>query len=196
MTHLLLMVDTSMAAPAKRSQVVERVVSRLSGRGDAVSVDMVNVEVFRRSATLAGVLVALQSRSPIAIKFVVVSGLVGVLLESIRVRGKPFVNALHFCGSLATRALVLRAGSVLKVVSALGAHQDRSDRGNASRLAQLAEVFDIFKSSVFRFARRANFLPGTGWCVFGIATQANSRAVWHVSLHSRKIPIVAQDAKA
>lgn len=179
-----------MTTPAQRHQVFQSVVSGFLGRGHAVAVHVVNVQIVFAAAVLACVLVALQSGLAVAAEVVVVACLVSVLFQPLLVRSKPLMDAANFCLALASWAAVLWARLVLKVVTAFRAHQDRSDRSYATRFTQSPQVLDVLQSAVFGFAGFAHLLAGTGRCVLGAAHGALAGVVRHIRLQSRNIRIV------
>jgi len=185
-----------MTTPAKRQQIFQSVVSGSLGRCHAIAVDVVDVKIIFAAAVLACVLVALQSGFAVASKVIIVAGLLGVLLQPLFVRRKPFVNALNFCCSLARRTTMLGAGFVFKVIAAFWTHQDRSDWGCATGFTQFPQVRNVGKSAVLRLARFTNLLTRIGWLIFSTTHGALAGVVRHVGLQYRNILIIALEAKA
>lgn len=163
----------SMTTTAQRQQVFQSIVSGFLGRCHAIAVDVVNVQIVFAAAVLAGVLVALQGGFAVAVKVVVVAGLVGVLFQAFFVRSKPFMNALNFCFALARRAAVLGACSVLKVIATFGAKQDGSSGRLPALAAKLTQSLYVLFSPVGRLAGLADLLRRAGRLVGGFATGAN-----------------------
>jgi hypothetical protein len=162
-----------MTTTAQRQQVFQSVVSGFLGRCSAVAVDVMNVQIIFAAAVLACVLVALQGRISVAAEVIVVAGFLGVLLQSLFVRGKPFVYSPNFRLALAFGAAMLRASGVLKIISALSAHQNGAYRGYATRFTQPSQVRNVFLSCVLRLAYRAHLLRCGSGLVGGAAHGAS-----------------------
>lgn len=115
------MMNLRMTPTAQRQQVFQSVVSGFLGRGHAIAVDVVNVQIILAAAVLACVLVALQSGFAVAAEEGIVLGLLAHGLVVLWIRSQPFVNAAHVEFALAFRAAVLNARSKHKVIAAVGA---------------------------------------------------------------------------
>lgn len=146
MTNSLMLL--CMTRPAKGDEILKRVVSLVFGGRYAIPVYVMNVQIILAVAVLACMFVALQGGFSVPAKIVIVFGCFGVFLFALRIKDKPSVNALHFSGLLARRAAVLRAGLVLKIISAVGAHQNRSDRCGPCGNTQFTQMLGVALSPV------------------------------------------------
>jgi hypothetical protein len=115
-----------MAAPAQRQQIFQSVVSGVFGRGNAVAVNVVNLQIIFAAAVLACVLVSLQSGFPIAAEVCVVFVLFAYSLVVLWVGSKPFVDSAHVELALAFGTPVLNTGAKHEVITAIRALLDRA----------------------------------------------------------------------
>jgi hypothetical protein len=110
MTTLFVM-NSSVATPAKRKEILQRIVPQLFGRSDSSSVNVMNVQVFSNSAPLASEFVTLQRVLPVAAKVVVVKCFAPVLIP-LRILGERFANLLDTAFLQAIKAVLLWTGAV------------------------------------------------------------------------------------
>jgi hypothetical protein len=110
MTTLFVM-NSSVTAPAKREEILQRIVPQLFGRSDSSSVNVMNVQVFSNSAALASEVVTLQCALPVAAKVIVVFSFADVFI-SLGVLGKRFAGLLSAAFFQANKAVLLRTGTV------------------------------------------------------------------------------------
>jgi hypothetical protein len=119
MTTLFVM-NSSVTAPAKREEILQRIVPQLFGRSDSSSVNVMNVQVFSNSAPLAGEVVTLQCALPVATKVVVVKCFAPVFI-SLRILGKRLAALLNTAFLEASKAVLLWTGTVDEIGITLNA---------------------------------------------------------------------------
>jgi len=181
----------SMTPTAKRYQIVQIIVSGLSRACHAVPVYMVNLKVILCAAMLAGVIVSLQGGFAVSAEMIIVSGLIGVLLQTVFVRSKPFMDFANLSFALALWTSVLWARLVWKILATFRAVQDRAYWGLSLFKSKLAQGFNILLLAVGCLARGTSLLARTCRIIFGRTHSAFSGVVRHGNLHNRIFPIIA-----
>lgn len=198
MTPLLM--HNGMARTAERLEIFQRIVSVFARCGDAQSVNVMNVQIVLCTATLAGVVVALQGVHAVAVKAVVVFGLLAVLLNLVGVLGRPFSYASDVRIIAARLALSLRSGGVFKQRSAIFAGQHVSFARSANSVTFGSAIFGAFHAMIFfftsvtRFLRRAcrlvvllaNYAPAISKSDFGLTVCSKGAGL--TSLRVRACP--------
>jgi len=181
----------SMTPTAKRYQIVQIIISGLSRACHAVPVYVVNLKVVLCAAVLAGVVVTLQGGFAVSAEMIIVSGLIGVLLQAVFVRSKPFMDSANLSFALALWASVLWARLVRKILATFRAVQDSAYWSLSLFKSKLTQCFNILLLAVGWLAGGANLLARTCRNVFGRTHGAFSGVVRHSNLHSRIFPIIA-----
>jgi hypothetical protein len=110
MTTLFLM-NSSVTTPAKRKEILQRIVPQLFGRSDSSSVNVMDMKILSRAAPLASEVVTLQGVLPVATKVVVVFSFADVFI-SLGVLGKRFAGLLSAAFFQASKAVLLWTGAV------------------------------------------------------------------------------------
>jgi hypothetical protein len=113
MTTLFVM-NSSVTAPAKRKEILQRIVPQLFGRSDSSSVNVMNVQVFSNSAPLASEVVTLQRVLSVAAKVIVVKCFAPVLIP-LRILSKRLADLLDTAFLQASKAVLLWTGTVNEI---------------------------------------------------------------------------------
>jgi hypothetical protein len=110
--------NSSVAAPAKRKEILQRIVPQLFRRSDSSSVNVMNVQVFSNSAPLASEVVTLQCALPVAAKVIVVKCFASVLIP-LWIFGKRPAGLLSAAFFEANKAVLLWTGAVCEIGTTL-----------------------------------------------------------------------------
>ena len=103
--------DSSVTAPTKREEIIQRIVAKFLRRSHSSAVNMVDVEILGGTTALTGEVVAFQSVLPVAAKIVIVLGFANVLvtlravLERLSVPGISQFLGAALAASLWTRTI-------------------------------------------------------------------------------------------
>jgi hypothetical protein len=170
MTTLFLM-NSSVAAPAKRKEILQRIVPQLFGRSDSSSVNVMNVQVFSNSASLAGEVVTLQRVLPVATKVVVVFSFADVFISLRAILKRLSVSSVSQCFSAALAAS-LRSRTVGKFNSAIFTLQHRTNSDSPFLFPQFTQMQHILFLPVRRAASVAALLGRASGLVEHLADQA------------------------
>lgn len=155
---ILLSMNGRMARTAQRLEIIQRIVSAIFGRRNAVAVNVVNVQVIFCAATLACVAVTLQSLDAVSAEAVVIFSLLPVLLYPVWVFGRPLLYSSDV-RIVATRfAFALRSSRVFKRRPTIFARQHVSFARRANGISLGSAVFSALDAMVFFFAAIARFL--------------------------------------
>lgn len=124
----LVCVNQHVAKDAQGQQIPKLVVALLAGRGCALAINVMYVQIFLGAAVLACVSVALQGNESVAAEFVLILSacagltcLVWVALAPIKIAGIHSFRPAVFASEL-------WSGSILKILSAIGAVGHRPNR--------------------------------------------------------------------
>ena len=155
---ILLSMNGRMARTAQRLEIIQSVVSMFFWRGDAVPVNMMNVQIILCAAASAGVIVTLQGLHAVAAEAVVVFCLLAILFNLVGVFVRPF----SYPGDVrivATRfAFALRSSRVFKRRPTIFARQHVSFARRANGISLSSAVFSTLDAMVFFFTSIARFL--------------------------------------
>jgi hypothetical protein len=149
MTTLFVM-NSSVTAPAKREEIIQRIVTQLFGRSDSSSVNVMNVQVFSNSAPLASEVVTLQRVLSVAAKVIVVKCFAPVLIP-LRILGKRPANLLDTAFLQASKAVLLWT----RTVDEIGITLNTLKRGANYYGAFLFPQFTQMQHILFLPVRRA-----------------------------------------
>lgn len=189
MTNTMMLL--SMTPTAKCHQIVQIIVSGLSRACHAVPVYVVNLKVILCAAMLAGVIISLQSGFAIPAEMIIVSGLIGVLLQAVFVKSKPFMDSANLRLALALWTSVLWARLVRKILATFRAVQDRAYWSLSLFKSKLAQGFNILLFAVGWLARGTNLLARACRGILNRTHSAFSGVVRHDNLHNRIFLIIA-----
>jgi len=170
MTTLFLM-NSSVAAPAKRKEILQRIVPQLFGRSDSSSVNVMNVQVFSNSAPLASEVVTLQRVLPVAAKVIVVKCFAPVLIP-LRILGKRLADLLDTAFLQANKAVLLWAGAVDEIGITLNALKRGANYYGAFLFPQSTQMQHILFLPVRRATSVAALLGRACGLVQHLADQA------------------------
>jgi len=170
MTTLFLM-NSSVAAPAKRKEILQRIVPQLFRRSDSSFVNVMNVQVFSNSAPLAGEVVTLQRVLPVAAKVIVVFSFADVFI-SIGVLGKRLAGLLSAAFFHASKAVLLRTGTVDEIGITLNALKRGANCYGAFLFPQFTQMQHILFLPARRPASVATLLGRASGLVQHLADEA------------------------
>jgi hypothetical protein len=170
MTTLFLM-NSSVTAPAKRKEILQRIVTQLFGCSDSSTINVVNVQVFSNSAPLASEVVTFQGVLPVAAKVVVVFGFADVFI-SLGVLGKRLAGLLSAAFFQASKAVLLRTGTVDEIGITLNALKRGANRHSAFLFPQFTQMQHILFLPVRRATSVAALLGRASGLVQHLADQA------------------------
>jgi hypothetical protein len=170
MTALFVM-NSSVTAPAKREEILQRIVPQLFGRSDSSSVNVMNVQVFSNSAPLASEVVTLQCALPVAAKVIVVKCFAPVLIP-LRILGKRPANLLDTAFLQASKAVLLWTRTVDEIGITLNALKRGANCYSAFLFPQFTQMQHILFLPVRRPASIAALLGRAGRLVEHLADEA------------------------
>jgi hypothetical protein len=170
MTTLFVM-NSSVTAPAKREEILQRIVPQLFGRSDSSSVNVMNVQVFSNSAPLASEVVTLQCALPVAAKVIVVFSFADVFI-SLGVLGKRLADLLNTAFLQASKAVLLRTGTVDEIGITLNTLKRGANCYGAFLFPQFTQMQHILFLPVRRAATVAALLGRASGFVEHLADQA------------------------
>jgi hypothetical protein len=170
MTTFFLM-NSSVAAPAKRKEILQCIVPQLFGRSDSSSVNVMNVQVFSNSAPLASEVVTLQRVLPVAAKVIVVKCFAPVFIP-LRILGKRPANLLDTAFLQANKAVLLRTGTVNEIGITLNALERGANYYGAFLFPQFTQMQHILFLPVRRATSVAALLGRAGRFVEHLADKA------------------------
>lgn len=150
--------NSSVARSAQRLEVIERIVPLLFGRGNSISVKVVNVQIILCAAALASVIVTLQCLPSITAKTVIVLGFASILFNLVWVCGRPFAYSLDVGIIPARLALSLRSCGVFKRGSTIFARQHVTFARRTNSVSLGSAIFGAFDAMVFFLASITRFL--------------------------------------
>jgi len=163
MTTLFLM-DSSVTAPTKREEIIQRIVAKFLRRGHSSTVNMVDVKILGSTTALAGEVIALQGRLPVTSKVVIVLSFSDVL-TSIRVFFKCFACLFGAAFLHARLTVLLRSRTVGEIGAALNALKRCTNSYGTFLLSQLAKVKNILLLPINGAAGFAALLSRSGGLV-------------------------------
>ena len=167
----LLMMNFGVAPTAQGQQVFQSVVPQFLGRSHTSTVNVMDVQIFRCSAVLAGEVVTFQSLLPVAPKVVVILGLTDVFVQP-RILCKGFANPLRPTLLQALDAVLLWSRCVCEVSTALNALQGAAHCHRPLLLAKVPQVKHILLLPVGGSALWAALLRRAGGLVEHLANDA------------------------
>jgi hypothetical protein len=170
MTTLFVM-NSSVAAPAKRKEILQRIVPQLFGRSDSSSVNVMNVQVFSNSAPLASEFVTLQCALPVAAKVIVVKCFAPVLIP-LRILGKRLADLLDTAFLQANKAVLLWTGAVDEIGITLNTLKRSANYYGPFLFPQFTQMQHILLLPVRRAASIAALLGRAGRLVEHLADKA------------------------
>ncbi len=163
MTTLFLM-DSSVTAPTKREEIIQRIVAKFLRRSHSSAVNMVDVEILGGTTALAGEVIALQCRSSVTPEVVIVLSFSDVL-TSIRVLLKRFACLFGAAFLHARLTVLLRPRTVGEISAAIGALQNGANSDSTLLFSQLAKVKNILLLPINGAAGFAALLSRSGGLV-------------------------------
>jgi hypothetical protein len=170
MTTLFVM-NSSVATPAKRKEIFQRIVPQLFRRSDSSSVNVMNVQVFSNSAALASEFVTLQRVLPVAAKVVVVKCFASVFIP-FRILSKRLANLLDTAFLQANKAVLLWTGAVDKIGITLNTLKRGAHWYGAFLFPQFTQMQHILFLPVRRPASVATLLGRASGLVEHLADKA------------------------
>ena len=170
MTTLFVM-NSSVTTPAKRKEILQRIVPQLFGRSDSSSVNVMNVQVFSNSAPLASEVVTLQCALPVAAKVIVVFSFADVFI-SLGVLGKRLADLLNTAFLQANKTVLLRTGTVDEIGITLNTLKRGANCYGAFLFPQFTQMQHILFLPVRRAASIAALLGRAGRLVEHLADEA------------------------
>jgi hypothetical protein len=182
--------NCSVASAAKRLEIFQRIVPLLFWCSHAKPVNVVNVQVILAAAALAGVVVTLQGSYAISAETIVVFGLLAILLDFVRVLGRPLSYASDVSIILARFAFPLRPSRVFKGRFAIFAGKKVAFARRTNNISLGSAILSAFDAMVFFLAIFTRFLGRAFWCIL---TTTHGAGFWgkvmgfHMS-HSEMMP--------
>jgi hypothetical protein len=167
----LFLVNSSVTAPAKRKEILQRIVPQLFGRSDSSSVNVMNVQVFSNSALLASEVVTLQRVLPVAAKVVVVKCFASVLIP-LRIFGKRPAGLLSAAFFEANKAVLLWTGAVCEIGTTLNTLKRGANCYGAFLFPQFTQMQHILFLPVRRATSVAALLGRASGLVEHLADKA------------------------
>lgn len=152
-------VNLGMTAPAEGLQVLQRIVPQLFGGGHSSSINVMDMQILGGTTPLAGEVVALQGRLPVASEVIVIPSPSGVFL-SLRVLFKSFAHLLRTLLLETDAAVLLRARGIREASTALNAVDRSADWRCPLFLPEFTKVQDVLLLPIRRAAGLAAFLGG------------------------------------
>ena len=156
--------DSSVTAPTKREEIIQRIVAKFLRRSHSSAVNMVDVEILGGTTALAGEIVPLQCRSSVTSKVVIVLSFSDVL-TSIRVFFKCFACLFGAAFLHARLTVLLRSRTVDEIGAALNALKRCTNSYGTFLLSQLAKVKNILLLPINGAAGFAALLSRSGGLV-------------------------------
>ena len=156
--------DSSVTAPTKREEIIQRIVAKFLRRGHSSTVNMVDVKILGSTTALAGKIVPLQCRSSVTSKVVIVLSFSDVL-TSIRVFFKCFACLFGAAFLHARLTVLLRSRTVGEIGAALNALKRCTNSYGTFLLSQLAKVKNILLLPINGAAGFAALLSRSGGLV-------------------------------
>jgi hypothetical protein len=163
--------NSSVAAPAKRKEILQRIVPQLFRRSDSSSVNVMNVQVFSNSAPLASEVVTLQCALPVAAKVIVVKCFASVLIP-LRIFGKRLAGLLSAAFFQANKAVLLWTGAVCEIGTTLNTLKRGANRHSAFLFPQFTQMQHILFLPVRRTTSVAALLGRASGLVEHLADKA------------------------
>lgn len=161
-----------MAGSAKRLQVFKRVVPAFFRGSNAVSINVMHMEVILCPAALASVSIPFQSPYPVAAKTIVVLCFLPVILHLFRVIRAPFTDFGNSDFVNAIGATHLRASRVFKSIAAVCTPQNIAFSWRSFKITFLSTVLTSLHSRVIFCTRWTSFLVSACRLVLLIAHDA------------------------
>lgn len=167
----LLMMNLGVASTAQGQQVVQSVVPQFLRRGHTGAINVVDVQIFRGPAVLAGEVVTLQGLLPVASKVVVILGLADVFIQ-LRILCKGFADLLVPTLFQASGAMLLRSSGVGEISATVNALDRAANRLGSILLPKLSQVKHILLLPVGGLASWTALLRRTSGLVEHLAYKA------------------------
>ena len=187
---ILLSMNGRMTRATQRLEIIQRIVSAIFGRRNAVAVNVVNVQVILCAATLACVAVTLQSLDAVSAEAVVIFGLLPVLLYLVWVFGRPLSYSSDVRIVATWFAFALRSSGVFKWGSTVLARQHVTLAWRANGISLGSAILSAFDAVVFFFTSVTCFLRRAFWYIL---TATHGAGFWGKFIgfhmpHSKMIP--------